>query len=82
MKVVWHDHEFMQEVFILSAVRVKNINEQSRHLVRLKDLSSQHGFGGNEIGAGGIWNVAPQGLKPIIKYQLNAGLKACSTRPW
>ena len=33
MKVIWHDHEVMQEVFFLPAIMQKNINKKRPHPV-------------------------------------------------
>lgn len=65
MKMGGHDHEVVQEKFLLSAVVEHRVNEQTCHPFSLEERTMSPGAGGHEVDAGGEGRAIARGFGHI-----------------
>src|SRR5215467_3301823 len=82
MNVIGHDDELVQQID-LAAIVIEGINQEFRPTMILEESSTAPGLGRDHVGLTGVArmfslrpHLIPQGLKPPLRANLTARLKA------
>src|SRR5215470_1891558 len=82
MKVIWHHHKLMQQVFVLKTIVPQNLDKKPRHSVCLKEALFLKSRSSDEVATVSSATTmrsghqSPQRLKPILIGYCIAALEA------